>query len=234
MDWTDWLAHFERNRTRPLPDLSDPGVPEPWRELVVSTLARLQAGETGEGRIVNQVRQAGLGDAVYQDCVRLFVAEEGRHAAILGRALKALGGGPRPEAWTARLFTLGRHAVGPRAKLLVLLSAEVIAIGLYGAMGRALPDGSLREAFLAIERDEVDHLAFHCDLLRTDARARALFRVGWRALAAASAAVVLADHAPTLKVLGICRRDLARDMLRWVREAETRVMEPHPSTRAAA
>ena len=226
MDWTAWRTHFETNRTRPLPDLRDAarGLPEEWVPRLASTVARLQAGETGEGRIVNEVRKRGIGDADYCESMKLFVAEEGRHAAILGRALKGLGGTPQRDHWTARYFTVGRRVMGPRTKIVVLLAAEVIAVRFYGAMSEALPEGPLRATFAQIQQDEIAHLEFHTDFFRSQGRAgRAVFRAAWWPTASACCAVVLGDHAETLRLLGIDRAVLFREMLATVAHVDRRI-----------
>jgi len=228
MDFSAWRAHFETNRIRPMPDLRDAArnLPPALIPVLASSIARLQAGETGEGRIVNQVREHGLGDADYHECMKLFVAEEGRHAAILGRALKAFDGRPDRDHWTARYFTVGRRLIGPRTKLVVLLSAEVISTRFYEAMAAALPEGPLRTAFEQIHQDEIGHLEFHTDFFvgeASTAASRAAFRAAWWPTASACCAVVLGDHASTLKALGIDRGALFRAMLETVAHVDRRV-----------
>jgi hypothetical protein len=191
---------------------------------LASTVARLQAGETGEGRIVNEIRKRGIGDADYQQAIALFVAEEGRHARILGRALEGLGGEPHRDHWTARYFTVGRRVLGPRTKIVVLLAAEVIATTFYDAMERALPEGPLRTAFAQIQRDEMAHLEFHTDFFASqDAAGRAAFRAAWWPIASVCCAVVLGDHAATLGALGIDRVALLRAMRAAVTHVDRRV-----------
>lgn len=236
MDFSAWRDHFETNATRPMPDLraAATGLPPALVPLLASTIARLQAGETGEGRIVNQVRQHGLGDAAYRECMRLFVAEEGRHAAILGRAYKALTGHPALDGhparerdhWTARYFTVGRRLIGPRTKIVVLLAAEVIAVRFYEAMSDALPEGALKDVLAQIRNDEVGHLEFHTDFFVAEASSparRAAFRAAWWPTASACCAVVLGDHGATLKALGIDRAALFREMLGTIGHIDRRV-----------
>jgi len=228
MDFSAWRAHFDTNRKRPLPDLRDAArnLPADLVPTLASSIARLQAGETGEGRIVKQVREHGLGDADYHACMDMFVAEEGRHAAILGRALKAIDGRPNRDHWTARYFTVGRRLIGPRTKLVVLLSAEVISTRFYETMAAALPQGSLRTAFEQIHQDEIGHLEFHTDFFvgeATSAASRAAFRAAWWPTASACCAVVLADHAATLKALGIDRAALFQAMIATVAHVDRRV-----------
>ncbi len=228
MDWKPWREHFERNRGRARPSAARAadGLPAAWLPRLASTVARLQAGETGEGRIVNQVRRHGLGDAEYQEAMRLFVAEEGHHAGLLGQVLRALGGRAPEDPWTARWFTRGRRLAGPRAKLVVLLAAEVIAVRFYGAMAEALPDGPLASLLATIRDDEIAHLEFHVAFFQEEARGQvkgAAFAAAWWPVALACCTTVLLDHADTLALLGIDRARLVREMVATIGHVDRRV-----------
>ena len=119
--------------------------------------------------------------------------------------MRALGGQLLATTWSERLFVFGRRLCGVRLKLLVLLAAEVIGIGFYGALASHLPRGGLRAALEQMCDDERAHLRFHQDFFRTQAARgwrRQLFRVTWNLVAPAAALVVLWDHRRTLRLLG--------------------------------
>ena len=227
MTWNRWTEHFETNRTRPLPPITTlppaglrPGV----TAALARSLARFQVGEAGEGRIVHQIARCRLPgvDADYQRALQLFVAEEGRHARILAAAVRALGGQLLATTWSERLFVFGRRLCGVRLKLLVLLAAEVIGIGFYGALASRLPRGGLRAALEQMCGDERAHLRFHQDFFRAQAARgwrRQLFRSVWSLVAPAAALVVLWDHRRTLRLLGAGLGATARDLARLVLEA---------------
>lgn len=214
-DWTAWNTHFRHSRERPLPDV-EPGLdalPPSWRPVMAASLARFQRGETGEGRIAHEVRSVTWEaiDDVYADTLALFVAEEGRHARILGRMVRALGGHPAPDAWTGRIFELGRRALDARFELVALLGAEVAAIAAYAAIADRLPPCELQAALRQIVQDEHQHLAFHATLFRavadTPAR-RALFVASLSAVIVVATGVLLADHHALWRTLGVPRSDL--------------------------
>jgi hypothetical protein len=230
MDWSDWRKHFERNAARPLPSLhpSVHEVPAEWRPALARSLARFQVGEAGEGRIAHEIDHAQLPgvDSDYRTALKRFVAEEGRHARILGGLVQALGGQLLARNWTERLFVHGRRLLGVRAKLLVLLAAEVVGIAFYGALAARLPQGSVRHALEELCADEEAHLRFHCDFFRLQTRTRAtqlLFECAWWPLVLAASTVVLLDHRPALRVLGLAPRSLAHTLLQRAAEAAQQV-----------
>ncbi len=205
--WAGWLAHFERTAARPLPEVGRVEVDSEVRVRVARSLAVFQRGEAGEGRIAKEIDRVELQgiDDTYRRALRLFIAEEGRHARILAGAVRALDGEILAATWTDRLFVWGRRLAGVRLKLLVLLAAEVIGITFYGLIAGAL-GGEIGRALEEIARDERDHLDFHVDFFRTEATSVLrgwLFRVAWAAVGTAACLTVLLDHRATLRALGI-------------------------------
>lgn len=226
MNWTTWRRHFDDHATRPLPPLDgvEAGLSPGARRALVRSLARFQLGESGEGRIAHDIDHVSLPsvDADYRAALKRFVAEEGRHARILGCLVNAPGGALLARQWTERLFVHARRAMGVRFKLLVLLAAEVIGISFYGALAAALPAGSLRSALEQICDDEVHHLAFHADFFRaqrSDWLAWRLLFLAWWPLALTAGLVVFLDHRATLQILGVSTRALAGRMWRQIRLA---------------
>ncbi|MEQ1567152.1 MAG: ferritin-like domain-containing protein [Myxococcota bacterium] len=210
VDWMPWVAHFERNRHRPLPPITDglDQLPAPLAAALAVSLAKFQQGETGEGRIANEVGHIGWAsiDPAYVAALRAFVAEEGRHAKILGLAVRALGARSQRSEWSARLFAAGRRLVDPRFELVALLGAEVAAIAAYQAIVDALPEGGLRVALRELVADEEEHLRFHASLFAAEARTgarRVALVASLSSVLAAAAAVLVADHAALWRALGV-------------------------------
>jgi hypothetical protein len=206
--WSSWRRHFECNAARPVPTVEAAGVPAAWVRPLARSLAIFQAGEGGEGRIAREIEKVGLReiDDDYRAALKLFVREEGRHAKILAAAVRALGGQLRGKQWSERLFVGGRRLLGVRLKLLVLLAAEVVGIGLYGALASRLGTCSIGQALRELCADEAAHLEFHCDFFRTQTRswwARGAFSLAWWAVAGAACVTVLVDHRGTLRALGV-------------------------------
>lgn len=237
-DWKTWRAHFEKSAARPRPSIEDArGVPERARRELAAALARFQLGETGEGRIAHEIDRSRLPgiDDDFRRALRLFVAEEGRHARILGDGVRALGGRRAAANRSHSAFTHGRRLLGVRTKLLALLTAEVVGIGFYGAIAERLGPGPLRAALREVAGDEAAHLRFHTDFFRDQVRhaglpARAVFQAAWWPLCLGATAAVVHIESEALCQLGISRSDLFRSYLRLARGVERLVLAPTPAT----
>jgi hypothetical protein len=229
--WGAWRRYFELNAARPLPPVAGAaiGLPAAWRAPIARSLARFQIGETGEGRIVAQVARASFDgiDDDYREAVRLFVREEGRHARILAGLVRVMGGALVARSTNERLFTYARRLFGTRAKLVVLLVAEIVGIAFYGALARRLPDGTLKGALEDILYDEDAHLRFHCAFFRGqirppfDAIGRAALCRVLGALTAIAFAAMLREHGRTFRVLGVPVATVRGAAARVLAEAET-------------
>ena len=228
--WPTWRGHFERNESRALPAVeSTSEIPESWRAPLSRSLARFQLGEGGEGRIAREIYRTDIRgiDDDYRVALGLFVAEEGRHARILGTMVRALGGNLLRKQWTESLFVHGRRLAGTRLKLVVLLAAEVIGIGFYGLLADALPNGDVKRALRQIADDEQAHLRFHADFFRTQTTTpigAIAFRAIWRSVAAAACAVVLVDHRDVMDAMDLSTNRAARRLLDLVLRVEREVL----------
>ncbi|MEU6039082.1 ferritin-like domain-containing protein [Actinomadura sp. NPDC047616] len=213
-----WREGFEqeahRRRRRPDP---------PWERgarlhpAVVRSVQRFQVGEDGDG--ANLIAKAGGGD--YGAAVRLFVAEEREHARLLAALLRAAGATTISGHWSDTVFVRVRRAFGLRLELLVLMVAEVVALGYYRALRDGTTDPLTTEVAGRLLDDERRHVPFHCDRLRSalPVTGRPALILGWQAVTAVTAAVVAADHGRALRVLGLTRRRFVGDVLAEAREA---------------
>jgi hypothetical protein len=230
MRWSDWRRHFEMNRQRPVPQGLERAeeVPEAWRSELAASLATFQLGEAGEGRVAHEIDRAKVPgiDADYRASLKLFVAEEGRHARILGLMVRGLGGKLLARNWTERLFVFGRRLLGLRLKMMVLLAAEVVGGSFYGLLASRLPEGGLRRALEEICEDEQHHLDFHGEFFARQGwgvAMRAVWQAAWWSIALAAMSVVLVDHRRTLRTMGIPLSEAARAFVGLVREAGSHV-----------
>ena len=235
--WEEWVEDFEGRSDRGPPaleaDLDHAGLPAS----LARSLAIFQLGESGGGTAVLQASRSRLPhiDRHYVDALRLFVAEEHRHADLLAICVRLLGGSSIDTNWTARLFVAGRRLIGLRLKVLVLLAAEVVGLVYYSLLASRLPECGMRRVLLEIVEDERSHLYFHCDFLRSQTGSgfkRHLFVVVWRTVVAAAALVVAFDHRHTIRDLDLGFRNVLGRWHSFAQLAEDLVVSDSPDNLA--
>ncbi|MEW9534659.1 ferritin-like domain-containing protein [Microbispora sp. NPDC049125] len=236
-DFTDWLRDFEGaallRRTWGDPDWGRGARLDP---ALVRSLQRFQVGESGDGRgLIGKA--GGAGDPVYAEAIRLFVAEECEHARLLGRLLLAAGATTIAGHWSDTAFVRVRRLLGLRTELMVLMLAEVVALGYYRAVRDGVRDPLATDVAARILSDELRHVPFHCERLRRSFRTtsrpyRAVASALWWLLLAGALTVVVLDHSQAVSGLGVSRTGFAREVLAAFRAVVADVMSPHGRGRA--
>jgi len=167
-DSRDWRIHFERNAAALLPipwevgpDLTDEDI-----AAIAASLQEFQAGEYSEGRHLYAFAQAyatRTGDYEYVRAIRLFIAEEQRHALCLGRFL-AINGIPLVDTTVKDyVFRRLRNVISSlELSIAVLVTAELIAKVYYRVLREATRSVVLRRLCDQILSDEQAHVAFQC------------------------------------------------------------------------
>ena len=209
-----WLTYFSLNAVAPrgIPwevgaDLS--GDEALW---VAPSLQEFQLGESSEGRRLLAAASAWAArhdDEELPRVMSLFIAEEQRHAAELGRYLMLNGHRLRWRTTGDSCFRLLRRFSGRlEVSLSVLLTAEIIGYVYYRALRAGTGSALLRAICETFLRDEAAHLVFHTDQLGRMRRDRS--RVGmWItrgmsiALMVTTCVVVWLRHRPALRRCGL-------------------------------
>jgi hypothetical protein len=205
----DWGSYFERNRARRMLIPWERGIAvEPQlREPLIRSLQRYQVGEQGEG-VHLKAGALATGDQDYAAAISMFVQEEQEHARLLAELLRGLGAPLLRRHWSDSCFICLRHLAGFHLELMVLLVAEMIAKRYYRALHEGTDDPVLKTAFAQILRDELGHIAFHCDYLQRrfagqPALVRQAIRLSWRAVFRATCLVVMVDHRAVLRAVTV-------------------------------
>jgi hypothetical protein len=216
----EWLAYFRVNATALMELPWDCGAEltdDDW-SAVVESIREFQLGESSEGRhLLRAAHEYAFrtGDHDYVKALRLFIAEEQRHARDLGRFLTLAGVSLKGWTWPDQVFRWLRHRAGLEVSIAVLVTAEVIAKVYYGALKNATGSRVLRRLCDQILSDEVEHVRFQSQRLAVirDGR-RALYlsvaHTLQRFLFAGTILVVWSKHAPALRAGAIGLRDFWR------------------------
>jgi len=253
-----WLLYFRSNQADPheIPWQDVRPISSEMAPLLTSSLQLFQLGEGARGLTFLELgrRHAETtGDLDFVETLALFIAEEQRHSAMLGRYLRAVGAGLLERHWVDGIFRRLRKLAGLECMVTVLVTAEVIAVPYYRAVHRISPCPVLRAICRRILREEARHLLFQASTLAVLQQARPdwwtrLTRFAQHILLAGTCVTVWAQHGRLLRrgrmtflSLVLTCRALLRHVHKAARSAEARrrtaqdlMQDPHPTAGAAS
>lgn len=167
----DWRVYYEDNARSLLsiPWRLGPELTEDERTAICSSVQAFQAGESSEGRHLFQSAKRyseRSGDVEYLQAIRLFIAEEQRHARDLARFLQLNGIPLVKTTFTDRIFRRLRKLFGSlEISISVLITAEIIAKVYYAALKEATNSIVLQTLCTQILQDEHCHVEFQAEQL---------------------------------------------------------------------
>jgi hypothetical protein len=201
----DWAAHFACNVWGAGPEMgwdSAPHLTEAELRLVGPSLRQFQLGENAEGRTLKARASeycTANGIAHLTESTQLFIKEEQRHSAILGRFLLREGVVLLEKDPVDGAFRWLRKLAGFELAVTVLSSAECLAVPYYAAVRDATGSELLQRICTGILRDEARHLCYQGQVLALFSRERGFWRESvtrtlHRLLVLAAGCVVYAQH----------------------------------------
>jgi len=167
-----WLDHFEYHATRhsAVPDGTPEGLTAFERRLIANSIATFQLGEQSEGRTLLRAAlgyEQAHGAPPLARIVELLIAEEQHHAAILGTFMDQHGLPRKRSDWTDQVFRHLRRLAGFELHITVLVTAELIGKVYYRALEAATGCRQLQALCRILVADEIAHVGFESDLLRS-------------------------------------------------------------------
>ena len=147
-------------------------------QCIQSSIQQFQLGEGSRGsRLLKrgQDHATATADPCFVDALSLFVKEEQRHSACLLRFMQREGIPAASSHWVDTVFRRLRVLAGLELSLRVLVSAEIIAIPYYRALGAATRSPLLRAICARILQDEAVHLRFQASSLSRLSASRPFF-----------------------------------------------------------
>ncbi len=164
-----WCAFFESNsHSRAVPWDDPPALSLQERMELAPSIQTFQLGESSDGRrLLNAAMRHAeqTGDSDLPKAVQLFIGEEQRHAALLGRFLKSESIPLLQHQWTDSMFRFLRRRWNLELCVAMLMTAELVARVYYRALRDATPSPALHAICRHLLRDEMHHLAFHACIL---------------------------------------------------------------------
>jgi rubrerythrin len=205
----DWYAYFVSNRSSgdDLPWDCPHQLTEDERRTISKSIQQFQLGERAEGRRLlerGRAWSATVGDACLVRVLGLFIKEEQRHSRLLSRFMRRERIPELTSHWLDGIFRRIRVLAGLELELRVLVTAEIIAVPYYRALGAATESQLLRWISDTILADEAAHLRFQKTMLSRlgSPRSPALRCLVWqlhRLLLAGTCCVVWIEHRAVFK-----------------------------------
>jgi hypothetical protein len=153
------------------------------RHAIATSVQEFQLGESSEGKhlMTRAIHHAAdTGDVAFIPALRLFIAEEHRHARDLGRVMD-LAGIPRVgRTWPDTVFRWLRRGAGLELSVAVLITAEIIAKVYYLALRQATHSPVLRRLCVQILNDEAQHVRFQAERVAILRRGRSRLSLALR------------------------------------------------------
>jgi hypothetical protein len=181
-----WRTYFTSSQPGPqdLPWEDAYILSAPERLAIEKSIQQFQLGEGSEGRrLLNRGAAYGRAarDPHFVEALDLFVKEEQRHSAHLLRFMRRQRIPALAAHWVDSVFRLLRVLAGLELSLRVLVTAEIIAVPYYRALGRATGSPLLQAISARILDDEAMHLKFQSSMLSrlADRRRPFLGRLVW-------------------------------------------------------
>lgn len=219
-----WCAYFVANGDRaenlPWDDARRLTIAE--RRAVEHSIQQFQLGEGAEGRRLlarGHAHARAVCDPLFPEALLLFIREEQRHSAQLLRFMQLQGIAAVEKHWVDSVFRWVRVLAGLELELRVLVTAEIIAVPYYRALGGATRSRLLQALSAKILEDEAGHLRFQASMLSriSEGRSRTLHWLVWlahRLFLVCTCCVVWVEHSSVFKAAGHSYRGLLRDAVR--------------------
>lgn len=163
MKFITWKQYFESNRQHfDHLDWNDGSrLTQQEKKLISSSIRQFQRGEHSEGKHFMAFAQS-LQDPSYCETVKIFIREEQDHALVLGRFMDLEQIGRLKDDWLDNVFRRLRKLAGLEGTVTVLLTAEIISMIYYRALGFVTSSGLLKAICKQVLVDEEMHLRFQC------------------------------------------------------------------------
>lgn len=219
----DWVAYFENNHKHRLQiDFSEEPelTPEEKRQIFPS-IQIFQKGEASEGTFLlhcaeHYARKHNAPE--YFEAMKWFVREENWHSAYLKKYMDYHRIPVRPHSFLDDIFRILRKTGGLSSEVIVLVTAEMIALSYYRALGECTASPALKSICRQMLKDELPHIVFQSYTLykRKSGSLEKLLRI---LLMEITMTVVWLSTKNVFRAGGYSYRRLASDCLGYLRQS---------------
>ena len=165
----NWIEYFKYNNMHLLKlDFNNTELSNEEIELITPSIKAFQIGEGSEGKHLSKVVEkfAIKNDyKEYQEIMKYFIAEENRHSQTLKKYMEIYKIEPVQKLWIDNIFRLLRKMMGLECEVIVLVTAEMIALSYYTALANATNSKLLKTICTQMLNDELKHVVLQSDTL---------------------------------------------------------------------
>ncbi len=169
-DYDRWTVYFARNDARRLNiDLSQERKLSPQeKKLIFPSICAFQKGEGSDGHFLMKtveeyVRKNGC--SAYRDAMQWFIKEENWHSAYLKKYMDFHKVKSIKHSFLDHVFRKLRQFGGLKGEIIILVTAEMIALTYYDALAEATESSALKSICKQMLRDELPHIMFQSHTL---------------------------------------------------------------------
>lgn len=176
----DWIEYFKYNNAHLIPlDYSlNNELNRGQKRLIFPSIKAFQIGEGSDGAHLTSVVKAFAEKSNYTDfpeIMRWFIVEENRHSQMLKAYLETYGEECEKSLWIDNIFRGLRKLMGIECEVIVLVTAEMIALSYYDALADATDSVLLKDICAQMLHDELMHIVLQSDTLNRISSSRAEF-----------------------------------------------------------
>ena len=162
--YADWRKYFEQNDARRLViPFENDTLTEEEKELVFPSIVQFEQGERSEGKHLKKTADLFAGKIPNKDygyCIRWFIREENAHSGYLKAYMDHYCVRAREHVVLDQVFRRLRRLAGLRCEVMVLVTAEMIALSYYDALKDATQSCALKALCRQMLHDEIPHVMF--------------------------------------------------------------------------
>lgn len=176
----DWVEYFKYNNAHLIPlDYSlNNELNRGQKRLIFPSIKAFQIGEGSDGAHLTSVVKAFAEKTEYTEfpeIMRWFIVEENRHSQMLKAYLETYGEECEKSLWIDNIFRGLRKLMGIECEVIVLVTAEMIALSYYDALADATDSVLLKDICAQMLHDELMHIVLQSDTLNRISSGRAEF-----------------------------------------------------------
>lgn len=162
--YAGWKAYFMQNAARRLViPFQDDKLTEKEKKLIFPSICKFERGEHSDGKHLEKV--AGIfakkiNNKDYNDCIKLFIKEENVHSGYLELYMQHYNVHAKENIMLDNIFRRLRKLAGLQCEVIVLVTAEIIALSYYDALKDATRSHALKAICKQMLCDEIPHVMF--------------------------------------------------------------------------